>query len=367
MRIRPNEREQWLDFGNGGKSFHDAVELILAAAKEDGERADLGVASLGSWAFGPGPDGTASLATIPAPGREHKVLPLREHAFSQLCARLNAPPSYIRQLPGKLQMACVNYGIQHDTSTNGNTLRLANGEARALVSDRYAALDNHLILDVLDKTLRAAGLLGEVRVRSVAVGPTLSLRMTFPEHDAIVRSPHVNDVVEVGLDLLNGEVGNRAISITPLTWRLVCLNGMRRADREMAQRLRHVGDPARIEEAFRDAVPVALAAGHGLRERMEQAVDQLIDDVMGEFSDLRAFGLSASESRDVARDVMASRSLALPEKTDDWGDVLASVADLSAYEVLNGVTHVAQSRNTDRRLELEESAGRYLYARTAAR
>lgn len=365
LRIAPNEREKWIDFGNGGKSFHDAAEIILDAAKKDGERTDLGIASLNTWAFGPGPDGVASLATLPAPGRERRMVPLREHAFSQVCSRVGAPAAYIRKLPAKLQMACVNHGIQHDGSEHGNLLRMADGEARALVSDRYAALDNHIILEVLDKTLRAAGLLGEVRVRSVAVGPTLSLRMTFPGHDAIVKSsPQINDVVEVGLDLLNGEVGNRAVSICPLVYRLICLNGMRRADREVAQRLRHVGDPARMEEAFRDAVPSALAASQGLRERMVQSVDRLIDDVLGEFDVLRTFGLTANDSRDVARDVMAQRSLALPEKTDNWADVLASVNDLSAYDVLNGVTHVAQRRGTDSRLEMEEAASRYLYSRT---
>jgi hypothetical protein len=169
----------------------------------------------------------------------------------------------------------------------------------------------------------------------------------------------------VGLDLLNGEVGNRAVSITPITWILECTNGMRRADREVSARLRHVGDPKRLEEAFRDAVPAALAASQGLRKRMEKAVDRMVDDLLEEFDGLRAFGLSAPETRDVARDVMAQRQVALPDSTDDWGAVMASIADVNVYEVMNGVTHVAQTRGTDRRLGMEETAAKYLYRRTA--
>lgn len=365
LKLLSNQAEKWLNFGNGGKSFYEAAEIILAADKEDGAREDIGISRLSAWAFGPAPDGTAALATIPMPGRENKLVPLRAHAFSQLCQRVGAPPSYVSKLPAKLQMACLNHGIQHESSENSNLVRLADGQARALVSDRFAALDNHVVLDVLESTFKAAGRLGDVRVRAVAVGPTCSLRMTFPEHDAVVKgSPKVNDVIEVGLDLLNGELGNRSISLTPMLWRLVCLNGMRRADRQVAQRLSHIGNPERLSEAFRDAVPVAIAASQGMQERMEQAVDTLIDDVLGEFDGLRAFGLTAAESRDVARDVVAERKVALPEKTSQWAEALADMRDLSAYEVMNGVTHVAQGRGTDRRIEMEESAAKYLYART---
>lgn len=367
LKLLANQTEKWLNFGNGGKSFHEAAEIILAADKDDGDREDLGISRLSAWAFGPTPDGTAALATIPMPGRDNKLVPLRAHAFNQLCQRVGAPSSYVSKLPAKLQMACVNHGIQHESSENGNLVRLANGQGRALVSDRFAALDNYVVLEVLESTFKAAGLLGDVRVRSVAVGPTCSLRMTFPEHDALVKnSPKVNDIIEVGLDVLNGELGNRSISLTPLTWRLVCLNGMRRADREVAQRLSHIGNPERLNEAFRDAVPVAIAASQGMAERMGKAVDTLIDDVLGEFDALRAFGLTATESRDVARDVMTERKVALPEKTSEWAEALADVRDISAYEVLNGVTHVAQSHGTDRRIEMEESAAKYLYARTRA-
>jgi hypothetical protein len=366
LRIRADERERWINFGKEGVSFDDAAQRIIEAAKEDGERSDLGIARLDSYAFGPAPDGTAALATIPAAGRERRLIPLRAHAFRQLCERSGAPSQYIRKLPAKLQMACVNHGMQKTAKQNGNLLRLAGDEGRALLSDRYAALDNHLILDVMRKTLVASGMLGDVMVRSIAVGPTCSLRMTFPEHAIVVKdSPRVGDVVEFGFDLLNGEVGNRSVSIAALIYQLICLNGMRRADKQHSTRLNHVGDPARLAEAFADAVPATFAAAQGLRGKMETAVDRLIDDVLGEFDALKAFGLSATDTRDVARDVFAERNVSLPEDTKEWGDAFASVASISAYDVLNGITHVAQRKGTDRRLEMEEAASSYLLRRTA--
>jgi hypothetical protein len=366
LPLLADQPERWENFGAEGVGFHEAAALILAAAEKDGERVDVGVGDLSTWAFGPHPETAhAALATIPLPGRPRRMIPLREHAFTQLCGRVGAPSQYIGKLPGKLQMACLNHGLRGAKERAG-TIRMAGGEARALVSDRYAPLDDNLVLEVLETTLSAAGMLGDVSVRSAAVGRTTALRLTIPSDRVVIgRDAQVGDIVEVGLDLLNGEVGNRSVSITPITWVLTCTNGMRRADREVSARLRHVGDPKRLEEAFRDAVPAALAASQGLRKRMEKAVDRMVDDLLEEFDGLRAFGLSAAETRDVARDVMAQRQVALPENTDAWGDVLAEIRDVNVYDVMNGVTHVAQSRHTDRRLGMEETAAKYLYRRTA--
>jgi hypothetical protein len=363
LRLAPNQRETWRTIDKPeGIPFEEGAQIILDAAKADGQRTDQGVGDLSSWAFGPMDDGSAALATIPMPGRERHMVPLREHAFGQVCKLIGAPSDYIRKLPGKLQMACVNYGL-HTVEDRSVQIRKAGDFARALVSDRYAALDDALVLEVMDSVLRAAGLMSITRIRSAAVGTTTVLRMTFGESVEIA-SAKVGDIVECGLDLVNGEVGNRALSLTPITYRLLCKNGMRRNDAGIVHRLRHVGDPKRLEEAFRDAVPAALAEGRGLRQQMAKAVDHLVDDLLSEFDSLRAFGLTANESRDVARDVMADRSLALPTDTSEWGKIFANVHTVSAYDVMNGVTHLAQGRGTDRRLELEEAASAYLYKAT---
>jgi hypothetical protein len=57
--------------------------------------------------------------------------------------------------------------------------------------------------------------------------------------------------------------------------------------------------------------------------------------------------------------------LSLPAATSNWSEVLGEVKGVSQYDVANAVTHFAQSRNTDRRLELEEAAAQYLYRRAS--
>lgn len=368
LELHRDQREQWVDYEAQPLDFDKAANRIIEAHERDGEREDLGVGDLSTWAFGPTNDGHAAIAPRPAPGREQRLVPLREHGFSQLCSRVGAPPRYIRKLPAKLQMACLNWGMSRaEGKDKAATLRLAGGQARAVVSDRYAALDDALVLEIVRQTLQAAGMLGDVRVRAVATGVTTAMRLTVPTGSDTLKRKE-GDVVECGLDLLNGEVGNRSISLTPILWRLICLNGMRRGERRLDEqlRLRHIGSSERLEEAFRDALPVALQSSSEMRQRMDKAVDQLLDDVLSEFDGLRSFGLNAGEARNVGREVMAQREIALPEDHSKWADAIAEakVEDVSVFDVANAITRTAQSHGTDRRLEMEEVGAKYLYKRT---
>ena len=362
-----DQQERWAQFRDA-LSFDQAADLIIAAAREDGKREDLGVGDLSTWCFGPTVDGHASITPVPVKGRPTPLVPLRERAFDQLCARLKAPPAYIKGLPAKLQMACVNHGLQR--SGNGDekaaTIRMAGGSARALVSDRYARLDDEAMIETMRGTLRAAGLLGEARVRATGVGLSTVLRITFPERDRIIQHPtRRGDVIESGLDLLNGEVGNRSLSIAPVTVRLICLNGARSTERGIMHRLRHVGDPERMREAFADALPVAIAGAEQVAAQMERAVERIVDDVLGEFEGLEAFGLRAHETESVARDLAADRQLVLPAESATWEPAMFG-GPVTAFDVLNAVTHYAQTRPTDRRVELESASTAYLRRRVAA-
>lgn len=363
LRVAPDQGEVWQTFQTP-ITFDEAAELICQAAKADGERTDIGIGDLSTWVFGPAPDGCAAIAPFPIAGRDRaEPAPLRSTAFGHLCTRIGAPAAYLRNLPAKFQIALVNHGMR-SLDEKAATARLAGGEVRALASDRYAPLDHGIVLDTTRRTLVESGMLSDVRVRSIATGVSTGLRLTLPG-DAIEihRSRQVGDIVEYGLDLLNGEVCNRAVSINAVTYRLICLNGMRRGDTSASARLRHVGDPERLREAFKDAVPAVVANARGFAQAMQGAVDRMVDDLLDEVEGLGAFGLTRGERQDVARDVMADRGLALPSDTKAWAETLAGVTGISVYDVANAVTHQAQTRSVDRRLDMEEAGGRYMMRR----
>lgn len=257
-------------------------------------------------------------------------------------------------------MANMNWGMaQHQGSA---LLRLADDEIRAVLSDRYACIDDEQVLDMVADTLDRAGYRADAGVRAVATGPHTLLRITLPGEAKPVRE---GDVIEHGIDIANSELGLRSVQITPVTFRLVCLNGMRAWKSESAMRMRHIGDPDRLRNQTRDAIPVAFAEARGDLDRWRKAVDTLVDNALEEVESLRGFGLSTGEVQQVGRQLAEQRG-ALPQ---DVGK--ASLEDLlseptTAYEVANAITASAASREgTAARLSMEEVGHRYLVRRAA--
>ena len=357
LHTRRDQPERWIAH-HEPIDFEDAVDLVMEAHREDGERDDVAAHDIRTWAFG-NAEGSMAIAPVPLPGRDvGERLPLRELAFSQLCGRIGAPPAYVRTLPAKLQIACMNYGMTREKQSA--LLRLAGGEVRAVVSDRYAALDDALVLDVVGEVLDRAGYLAECRVRASAVGAHTLLRITMPAESIAVRK---NDIIEWGLDIGNSEVGLRSVQVTPVTYRLICTNGCRSWKSEAAMRMRHVGDPKRLMEQLKDAVPVAFAEARGDIEKWRKATEVLIDSALEEIESLRAFGLSSGEVLAVGRALATSNGM-LPASSS--AEVITNALEVptTAYDVANAVTSVARDRgDVAARLTLEEHAHRYLSRR----
>jgi hypothetical protein len=322
-------------------------------------RDDIVVHDVRTWAFGTS-EGSMAIAPVPLPGREPmQPMPLRELAFSQLCTRIGAPPAYVRDLPAKLQMANMNFGMTKEKQSA--LLRLAGGEVRAVVSDRYAALDDELVLEVVGEVLDRAGYLAECRVRASAVGASTLLRITLPAEGMAVRK---NDIIEWGLDIGNSEVGVRSVQVTPITYRLVCTNGMRAWRSEAALRMRHVGDPKRLRAQLKDAIPVAFAEARGDIEKWRRASEFLIDEALEEIEGLRTLGLGQSEVQAVGRELAMANGL-LPASSSAQAIIEALKVPTTAYDVSNAVTAVARDREVAARLTMEEVGHRYLSRRAA--
>lgn len=377
IRVLPNAMETWVvgqprdgmgrPRGRSGVSltWGEARKIIADHAVLDGMREDVGAGALDKLAVSY--DETGLLHICKTEQRNGQLvpasaaIPLRDAAFRHLAERAGAPAAYLAKLPAKLTRACLMHGLTTTDAPTGGLIRLAGGQARAIVSGRYAALDDALVLDQVERALTDRGLLGMVQVRGVAVGTTTVVRVTWARESIEVRP---GDVIEGGIDIVNGEIGNRSVGITPSLYRLVCANGLRAWTPGIARRFNHVGDAGRLYEAFVDAIPAAIEEAASQGNALRATTEALIDDVAAEFEGLTAFGLAASEARQVARQVMADHGHALPESTANWPEALRDVADVTAYDVINGFTAYAQGHRIDRRLEVEEAAGRYLRARS---
>lgn len=339
-------------------SIDTACAHVLARANEDGERHDEHVGNLGAWAVIPHADHLA-LAPLPVPGaRVRGPYHLRNRAFSQLCAKIDAPAPYLKKLPAKLQLAALNWGASR--SDGEALLRLAGGEARAMVSGRYEILDDRDVMGALTDSFVAMGLMRSAKVQSVATGNTLAMRVTFPSEQVEIQE---GDSFQHGLDITNGECGNRAVGIDAISYRLVCTNGMRAWKRDAKVRFRHVGNNGKLGQAFRDAIPEVLAEARGQLDQWRRAVDFMVDDALGDIESLRQYGSTVNKSttQGIAR-VFAANTLQLPPNSSvaSVTDALNETPRTRVYDVANAVTEYAQTQTVDTRLELETLANRYL-------
>lgn len=368
LGVAKDQPAKWQNFEKKPISLDVACGMIRSSHAADGERDDVEIPDLRAWAVIPA-NNVLALAPLPFPGvRPRGPFPLRENAFRQLCGRMGAPSDYLLALPAKLQLACANYGMTKLADRAG-LVRLAGTEARAIVSDRYAKLDDEIVLEALYDTLGRLGLAQSIRVRSLATGGMTALRMTFPtEAIEVKRDNAVGDVFEYGLDITNGELGARSVGITSSTYRLVCLNGMRSWKSEANMRFRHVGDTGRLREAFLDGVPIAIAEARGQIEQWKRSIEMLVSDVFEEIETLRAFGMTASDSRSVASSFAMDnglRLLPLKASSEDISELLSEASDPTVFNVANAITRTAQlhADNPERRFEMEEMAHRYLTRR----
>lgn len=342
----PNEEEQIT-------ALDEAIAHVVERHMLDGERSDLKVNDIDTWVFGL-VDGVAFLVD---PKSGDRGFALRHTGFGHLCARAKAPPGYLRSIPTRYSIPSLNWGIKN-RSEGPAMIRLANTEtgpeARAIVSQRYTPLDDSFTLPALRAALDATHLLDGIKARVVATGLTTVMRLGI-EGDAI-SVPGTDEIAEVALDYTNGEVGNRAVHLSPSVY----LRNRGLATRRGGLRLRHLGDPNRLAESFRDSIPGTLADSRKLRDQIVKAVDRAIGDLVGEADKLRNLGLSIAEARDVLRGVASGAGVTLPQDTAEWEGPIQGIANVRAYDVFLAVTQAAEGKSIDRRLDLEEVAAKYL-------
>jgi hypothetical protein len=316
--------------------FDTAAERIIQAHKTDGSAQDLPITDLKTWAVAPH---EGQFALVPLT-RHHPPKALRNNGFTNLMNRIGAPADFIRRLPAPLQLANVNYLMgEHDESTSA-TLRLRGEQVAAVVSDRYAPLDVEELVTCVRDALVRFDLLQGVRVRGVASGMVDNMRLILPSESVAVK---VGDVSNVGIDISTSSFGRSAIHLSPMIWRLVCLNGMRSSEKRGQLSFRHVGDKDRLRAGIAEAIPSALAHARGLMDQWKQAVTFMVEDVAKQIEQMRE--LTHPERKAFESAILAEAEVKeLPEH-------------IPLYNLVNALTSTAKSAVPARRLELEAFAG----------
>lgn len=165
------------------------------------------------------------------------------------------------------------------------------------------------------------------------------------------------DIVQAGVMISNSEVGLGAVSIQPLIYRLVCLNGMTVCD--MGERRHHVGRQAKaVEDSFTLYSDETMEAEDKafllkLRDTTMAAIDEArFAQVVGRLQESMAVPITGK-----VQDVVQLTSQSYGINADEQEGILKYLiegGDLSLYGLSNAVTRASQNvASYDRATALE--------------
>lgn len=168
---------------------------------------------------------------------------------SQLGSAMGIPAKYYEQMR-KLKPGLLAENVNAWLSDKDQSYMIRSYDegsmmlARAFLSDRYRRLDN---LDVAEATLPLfAGKEGFEIVSAAITERKFYIKIV---NHRLEKEVVPGDIVQSGVAISNSEVGQGAVSVQPLVYRLVCTNGM--VVNDYGERRAHVGRAARaVEDSF---------------------------------------------------------------------------------------------------------------------
>ncbi len=297
-------------------------------------------------------------------GRANTPAPFTNWAFGQLCSKVRAPASYLRELPVELAVANLNHGLKQyqPADVESATARLLlhqNGglTVNAFTSTKYERIWNS---DITKRLIQLAG--GQVwQPAPAAFDGSRGLYASDSDMFAFMVDSNRRIFEKApggglsrGFFCWNSEVGKSSFGIQKFFYEFICGNHMVWGATDVTEvRIRHVGDAN--DKAFGQiAIQLQKYADSSVANdeaRIQGAMNKQIaatkDEVLDALFGLRIPALSyqALES-----------SYELAELHSDWYGSPRTV-----WGMANGITEYAKSiEHTDKRVELERASGKVM-------
>jgi hypothetical protein len=291
--------------------------------------------------------------TLPALAPMH----LTDLTHDQLGDHYDIPRPYYRRLRTEQPEMLADHITQWlRARPEHRLLRTLDGRLRAFLSTRYRCLDNYDLAEAVLPVLHDRG------VRVVSAELTERRLYLKAVNERLTREVKVGDPVQAGVVITNSEVGAGALTVQPMVYRLVCLNGAIASD--LTLRKYHTGGRiAGPEDAhweyLRDATrrQIDRALWMQIRDLTDQALGEAL---FTQITDRLAEAAQRPITGDPVRVVeVTAKRFGLTDQ--ERGGVLRHLiagGDLSQWGLCNAVTRVAQDvEDYDRATELERLGG----------
>lgn len=234
-------------------------------------------------------------------------------------------------------------------------VRVLDGNMRAMLSDSYRPIDNY---DVFSASANALQVSPQVEFQGLELTERkMYIQAVFPKIEGEVKK---GDVVQAGIVISNSEIGQGAVKIEPMIYRLVCMNGMITSQ---AMRKYHIGSQ------FSGGADVQGLFSESTKSLSDRVFLRQITDVVRGACSNELFEGNVAKLK-VAAGVMIAvtpqKTIEITKKrlslTDDEGDQLLENLikgeDLSLYGLANAITSLAHtSNNYDRSVDFEREGG----------
>jgi len=292
-----------------------------------------------------------------------------QHALRQIGAHVDIPAKYLDRMATEapsLLAANVNHWFHANPSPRMLRTKMNGGAVlRAFLSNRYRPLDNHDLAEVVIPQLLAPGWeiksaqITETRFYIQAVSTKLAASIAHARQTGVK-----DDVVHPGIVISNSEVGAGALSVEPMIFRLICLNGMIAGT---SIRRNHVGRSSNggsddAYEFYSDETRRLDDAA--LWSKVRDTVDAAVTDAIFQrlVSKLNAASGDGLGDDPVSVVEVTAQRLGLDDR--EQSSVLSHLArggDFTRFGLLNAVTRTAEdAKSYDRAIELERLGGEIL-------
>ena len=279
---------------------------------------------------------------------EVRCADITEYAFSQLCAQLGLPASYVKKCfeNDKIELALTNFRAWSGEIERNLVFKEYQGVIRGVVTEHYKPFTNRQVCDTLRKSVD----LERYMPVQANIQPE-SLNIRFIEREKMLvegdKSPIWN-----GFQVGNNDVGGGALSIKDFMYRQWCTNGMSISIfNGTALRQSHKG----------------INASNGKIVEFTKIING-ISEYKNE--KIKLIGKSANKVLDMEQYKMfierVSANLRLSENSENS---LVHIINqhyanngngLTEWSVINGITQFAQQQELEKRLDMEQYAGKLL-------
>lgn len=284
-----------------------------------------------------------------------KEFRLHPHAQTQLADRAKIPQTYVNTLiaDGQLDLLTKNFRDRYDMfGAKKFLVRVSEGEARGILSDRYRRLDSAPLVEAFAKTAME---FGAVPVDARVLDTKFSLRMMLPK----IYEPVENEVLAFGLDYKNSDYGDGKVELRGFILRLWCTNFAMCED-GLSQV--HLG--RKISEDFEFSQETYRLDTQAMASASKDIAQTLFDPkyIEAKLDALRKAAEDKIDAKGVI-EVMRKNSKLLKSEAESISELFngAEIEKLppgnTAWRLSNAISLFAQQADPYRALELENIAG----------